>query len=197
MVWWQPLTSFTIQMSGDCSLIHQRKVLRLFCCIMAMFWHRFQLVMQSHMKCMTTWKLLRCINYNQHQWQLCGDLMVVALLLGLQTGYTKYCCFLCERDSRATDWKIGHSNSHWSLGGKVFSIHHLLNQGRFCYHSYTSNWVWWRTLSRPWTKTQAAFKYHCGKPPRLSEAKTKEGVFVGPQNRELLFDDVLDHGLCN
>ena len=29
-------------------------------------------------------KLLRCTKYEQHQWQLCGDLKVVALLLGFQ-----------------------------------------------------------------------------------------------------------------
>ena len=39
-------------------------------------------------------QLLTCINYAQHQWQLCGDLKVVALVMGLQLGYTKYCCFL-------------------------------------------------------------------------------------------------------
>ena len=27
---------------------------------------------------------LKCINCNQHQWQLCGDLKVVALVMGLQ-----------------------------------------------------------------------------------------------------------------
>ena len=47
--------------------------------------------------------LLKCINYNQHQWQLCGDLKVVALVMGLQLGYTKYCCFLCEWNSREKD----------------------------------------------------------------------------------------------
>ncbi len=36
-----------------------------------------------------TKQLLRCINYDQHQWQLCGDLKVVALAMGLQAGYTK------------------------------------------------------------------------------------------------------------
>ena len=40
------------------------------------------------------------INYDQFLWKLCGDLMVVALLLGMQLWYTKYCRFLCERDSR-------------------------------------------------------------------------------------------------
>ena len=35
------------------------------------------------------------IKYEEHQ-QICGDLEVVALILGLQLGYTKFCCFLCE-----------------------------------------------------------------------------------------------------
>ena len=48
--------------------------------------------------------LLKCINYNQHQWQLCSDLKVVALVMGLQLGYTKYCCFLCEWNSREKDF---------------------------------------------------------------------------------------------
>ena len=41
-------------------------------------------------------QLLRCINYDQHQRQLCGNLKVVALVMGLQLGYSKYCCFFCE-----------------------------------------------------------------------------------------------------
>jgi len=36
------------------------------------------------------------IKYNEFKWKLCGDLKVVALLLGKQLGCTKYCCFLCE-----------------------------------------------------------------------------------------------------
>jgi len=44
--------------------------------------------------------LLGKITYNGFKWKLCGDLKVVALLLGIHLGYTKYCCFLCEWDSR-------------------------------------------------------------------------------------------------
>jgi len=40
------------------------------------------------------------IKCGEFKWKLCGDLKVVALLLGMQLGYTKYCCFLCEWDSR-------------------------------------------------------------------------------------------------
>ena len=46
--------------------------------------------------------LLQAINYSKHQWHICGELKIIGLLLGLQGGFTKYCCFLCLWDSRAT-----------------------------------------------------------------------------------------------
>ena len=47
--------------------------------------------------------LLNKIKYTQHNWSLCGDLKVVGWLTGMQSGYTKFCCFLCEWDSRERD----------------------------------------------------------------------------------------------
>jgi len=44
--------------------------------------------------------LMETINYYKFQWQICGNLKVIALLLGLQHGFTKYCCFISEWDSR-------------------------------------------------------------------------------------------------
>ena len=38
-------------------------------------------------------QIVQCINYKQYCWQLCGDLKVIDILLGLQPGYAKYCCF--------------------------------------------------------------------------------------------------------
>jgi len=55
--------------------------------------------------------LLEAINYDKFKWQLCGDLKVIALLLGLQHGFTKYCCFICERDSRARS--LHYSRKYW------------------------------------------------------------------------------------
>jgi len=45
--------------------------------------------------------LMEAINYDKFKWQIWGYLKVIALLLGLQQGFTKYCCFICEWDSRA------------------------------------------------------------------------------------------------
>jgi len=55
--------------------------------------------------------LLGKIKYDKFKWKLCGDLKVVALLLGTQLGYTKYCCFLCQWDSR--DKKNQYVNKLW------------------------------------------------------------------------------------
>jgi len=38
--------------------------------------------------------LLGKIKYDKFKWMLRGDFKVVALLFGIQLGYTKYCCFL-------------------------------------------------------------------------------------------------------
>jgi len=43
--------------------------------------------------------LLDLIEYTAHGWYICADLKVVAILTGLQTGYTKHLCFLCMWDS--------------------------------------------------------------------------------------------------
>jgi len=51
------------------------------------------------------------VGYKKYQWEVWGDFKVVAVLLGLQAGYTKYSCFLCEWDSRARG--THYSRKHW------------------------------------------------------------------------------------
>ena len=41
-------------------------------------------------------QLLQYIKYDTYKWNICVDLKVIALLLGLQLGYTKFPCFLCS-----------------------------------------------------------------------------------------------------
>jgi hypothetical protein len=47
--------------------------------------------------------VLEAIKYDDHQWNICGDLKVIGTLMGLQGGFTKYSCFLCLWNSRSTD----------------------------------------------------------------------------------------------
>ena len=67
--------------------------------------NRFSSVPSAHAantkgRCESMKLLLGKITYDEFKWKLCGYFKVVALLLGVQLGYTKYCCFLCEWDIR-------------------------------------------------------------------------------------------------
>ena len=55
--------------------------------------------------------LMEAINYDKFKWQICGDLKVIALLLGLQQEFTKYCCVICEWDSRSRS--LYYSRKDW------------------------------------------------------------------------------------
>lgn len=44
--------------------------------------------------------IIMLTQYNEHKWQICGDLKVVAILMGLKQGYCKHQCFLCLWEGR-------------------------------------------------------------------------------------------------
>lgn len=44
--------------------------------------------------------ILESIDYAKHEWKICCDLKVVAMLCGMQSGYTKNMCFMCDWDTR-------------------------------------------------------------------------------------------------
>jgi len=51
---------------------------------------------------------LKAIIYLKYGWKICGDLRVIWLLLGMQSGSTKFCCFLCE-------WYSGVKDKHYKI----------------------------------------------------------------------------------
>jgi len=54
---------------------------------------------------------MEAINYDKFKWHICGDLKVIAFLLGLQQWFTKYCCFICEWDIRTRS--LHYSRKDW------------------------------------------------------------------------------------
>ena len=144
-------------------------------------------------------QLLKCINYDQHQWQLCGDLKVVALVMGLQLGYTKYGCFLCEWNSRAKD--LHYIKKDWPLrqsltpGEKNVQHPPLIQSNKILLPPLHIKLGLIKNFVKAMDKTKAGFNYLATKFPRLSEAKIKEGVFIGPQIRQLLQDREFDQAL--
>jgi len=65
---------------------------------------------------------MEAINYDKLNWQICGDIKVTALLLGLQQEFTNYCCFICEWDSRALS--LHYSRKGWPAGKSLEPENH-------------------------------------------------------------------------
>ena len=60
--------------------------------------------------------LLSKLQYSTHTWKICVDFKVLNMILGQQSGFTKYPCFMCEWDSRdksnywiKRDWPLRES----------------------------------------------------------------------------------------
>jgi hypothetical protein len=90
---WKFLTMNITQISGACSLVRQRiystteRDSPLFLWLIAAY-------MKESYESMKL--LLGKKRNDEFEWKLCGVLKVVAVLLGMQLGYTKFCCSLCE-----------------------------------------------------------------------------------------------------
>ena len=118
-------------------------------------------------------------------------------MMGLQLGHTKYCCFLCDWDSRAKtlhylkrDWpqrkslKVGENDvQHPALA----EWHKILLPSLCIKLFLMKNFV----KAMDWTGS--AFKYLAEKFPWLSDMKINEGVFVGPQICKLFRDDMFNN----
>ena len=134
--------------------------------------------------------MLGKIKYDEFKWKLCGDLKVVALLLGMQLGYTKYCCFLCEWDSR--DKKNHYVNILWpkrtslTPGEKnVVNPPLVLPENIFLPPLHIKLGLM-KNFVKGTDKTGRRFQYVRNKFPNVSDAKIKEGIFIGSQIRELM-----------
>ncbi|KAL4721288.1 hypothetical protein ACJJTC_014295 [Scirpophaga incertulas] len=136
--------------------------------------------------------LLNKIEYSKHHWAICADLKVVALLLGLQTGYTKYCCFLCEWDSRARaehyvrkTWPLRTS---YDPGQKYVKNYPLVDPKKVLLPPLHIKLGLIKNFVKAMHKDGSGFKFLKEKFPALSDAKLKEVVFIGPDIRKLIKD---------
>ena len=74
--------------------------------------------------------LLDLLNYGKYHWHICADLKVVAIILGMLTGYTKYHCSLCKCNSQGRN---KHNNIKvWNKqdyvpGKKIYIMNHVFN----------------------------------------------------------------------
>ena len=136
--------------------------------------------------------LLEKICYRDYNWNMCGDLKVITILMGMQTGYTKYCCFICEWDSR--DRKHHYINKNWPIrdkmepGSKNVLRVPLVEREKVLMPPLHIKLGLMKNFVKALDKNSDAFRYLCNKFPELSYAKVKEGVFIGPQIRKIIAD---------
>lgn len=143
--------------------------------------------------------LMNLIQYKKYGWQLCGDLKIVALLMGLQGGFTKYCCFLCLWDSRATDRhyivKEWPQRGNYVPGEQNIKYQPLVDRNKILLPPLHIKLGLMKNFVKAMDKNGKGFQYIRGKFPGLSDAKVKEGIFVGPQIRKLLKDQNFEENL--
>ena len=115
-------------------------------------------------------------------------------LTGLQGGYTKFCCFLCEWDSR-------DKTQHYFRKEWLQRLSHIPSQKNIMHPSLVSSDAvpplhiklgLVKNFVKALDKNSDALKELF---PRVSDAKIKEGIFVGPQIRILMGDKSFDDKL--
>ena len=136
--------------------------------------------------------LLEAIKYSEYQWSLCGDFKVIGLLMGMQAGFTKYCCFLCLWDSRSVSQH--YKQEDWASRSTFVPDEHslkenpLVDMNKVLLPPLHIKLGLMKNFVRALHKNGAAVQHLSTVFPCLRAAKLKEGIFVRPQIRELLKD---------
>ncbi|ESO03183.1 hypothetical protein HELRODRAFT_174081 [Helobdella robusta] len=132
------------------------------------------------------------IKYNGYKWRVCGDLKVIAILMSLQLGYTKFCCFLCEWNSRD---KVAHyTKKIWPIRDRMEPGHKnvlhepLVLKKNIILPPLHIKLGLMKNFVKALDNTSDAFTYLRSMFPRISDAKIKERIFVGPQIRKVIGD---------
>jgi hypothetical protein len=139
---------------------------------------------------------MEAIHYDKFKWQFKKKKKVIALLLRLQQGYTKYCCFICEWDSRTRF--LHYSKKDWparkSLEPGIMNVKNqpLVEPSKILLPSMHLKLGLMKIFVKAMNQEAAAFTYLREMFPKLSEAKLKESFSIGPQIRDLIKDEYFD-----
>ncbi|GBO02165.1 hypothetical protein AVEN_171773-1 [Araneus ventricosus] len=143
--------------------------------------------------------MLYSIEYSKHSWHICADLKVIAVLVGLQAGYTKFCCFLCQWDSRDRKKhyikKMSPKRQFLISGVKNEENEPLVASEKLLLPPLHIKFGLMKNFVKVMDCGGSGFQNLCVKFPKVSEAKIKEGIFVGPQIRQLMKDLVFESKL--
>lgn len=123
--------------------------------------------------------IIEKVKYNDHKWDVSGDLKVVALLLGLQLGRTRNACFICTWISTA---KIDHYHATWEkrsdyVTGEMNIVKNaVVPREKILLPTLHIKLGLMGSFIRKLNKDRDAFKYLGVLFPKLSLAKRKAGI---------------------
>jgi hypothetical protein len=137
--------------------------------------------------------LLDVIKYSDHKWNICSDLKVVALLLGMQLGYTKYMCFLCLWNSRddANHYLVKDWPARTDCQPGSCNVQHvaLVDPTKVILPPLHIKLGLFKNFVKALPKDSNGFLYLQEKfKTILTPAKIAAGVFTGPQIRDVIRD---------
>ena len=134
--------------------------------------------------------LLLALKCDQFNWQVIRDFRMVAFLVGLQGGFTKFPCYLCHWDSRDTTAhyhrQIWRKRTEYSVGYSNFKLDPLIDLIQVLLPPLHINLGLIRQFVEALDKNSDAFKHLQNFFTKISEAKVEAGIFVGPQVRKIL-----------
>lgn len=146
-------------------------------------------------------RLLGKINYGKYKWHISADLKVVAILNGLQLGYTKHCCFICEWDSRARNYhyivKQWPPREQYIPGQKNIIQPPLVERDKIFLPPLHIKLGLMKNFVKAMNKEGRGFQYLKQRFPKITDAKIKEGIFVGPQINLLMRDTKFEEALTD
>lgn len=136
--------------------------------------------------------ILTFIKYSLHKFQIVADFKVIAVLMGLQSGYTAHSCYLCLWHSRKDDEH--YKRSTWPMrttyvpGINNVKSKPLVPADVIILPPLHIKLGLFKNFVKALNKDGDAFNYLLHFFPRISNEKIRQGVFNGPQIRELLQD---------
>ena len=143
---------------------------------------------------------LEKIGYDQHKWFICVDLKMVKILLGQQSGYTKYPCFLCMWDSR--DRAQHYTKKDVPLWEELVPCKErnvinnpLVDRGRILLPPLHIKLGLIKQFTKALDKDGDCFTYLYQAFPGLTMEKLKAGIFDSPQIRQLIRDPELENSM--
>ncbi|GBN52677.1 hypothetical protein AVEN_28818-1 [Araneus ventricosus] len=134
------------------------------------------------------------------EWHICADLKVIAILVGLQAGYTKFFFAFCASETEGAEKKhyikkVWPKRQFLIPGVKNEEYEPLVAPEKILLPPLHIKLGLMKNFVKAMSCGGSGFQYLRLKFPKVSETKIKEFIFVGPQFRQLMKDPVFESKL--